>query len=268
MLLLLSSASATPMAVCSDGVLPVGSAPASGATDVPVDARIAVVFSEQCSGSAFTWTATLRDEATLTEVPTTLGSDTIATSLLLELFPVEPLAPDTAYLLSVLATDTSESVELGFTTGRGEVTSLTGEPTLVTGDVLWLRSLKAPITTLQVEIEAEPAADPQGLSVVQVRIPEEPTQLRTFEATEPIVEALRWTDIERPAEVCPQVRQIDGLGVATEWSEGECVPVPGLCSTGGRLSGLEVIGMVAVLWRSRRRRAPGPREGHRAAPAP
>jgi hypothetical protein len=235
---------------------------------VPVNARIAIVFSEQCSGSGYTWTATLRDEATLTEVPTTPGSDTIAASLLLELFPVEPLAPDSAYLLSVLATETSEGVELGFTTGSGEVTGLTGEPTIVTGDVLWLRSLKPPITTLQVEIEAEPAADPQGLSVVQLRIPEEPLQVRTFEALGPIVEALRWTDIERPEEVCPQVRQIDGLGVATEWSEGDCVPVPGLCSTGGPLSGIEVIGMVAVLWRSRRRRAPGPREGHQAAPAP
>ncbi len=221
---------------------------------MPVDARIAVVFREQCSGSGYAWTATLRDSDTLSEVATTVASAEIAANMLLELIPVAPLTADTAYLVSVVATDTSETMELGFTTGSGTVTGLSGAPTLATGDVTWLRSLKPPITTLVVEVEAEPAVDPQGLSVVQVRIPEEPAQVRTFEATGPIVEALRWTDLAHPAEVCPEVRQIDGRGVATEWSVGECVAVPGLCATtGGRLGAFGMFGVaVAVLRRSRR----------------
>ncbi|MDP2316645.1 MAG: hypothetical protein Q8P41_27370 [Pseudomonadota bacterium] len=261
-LLLLVSAPAHAYAVmeafCS-GLVVADTVPSAGATDVPVDTRLALVFGDGGCEPASGWTATLADAAG-TDLPLGLGpgSDEPDDTWLIELYTEEGLASETEYVLTMTPPDAGEVAELGFTTGTGTVAGLTGVPSLRVEEARWSsesdRSYSGLVT---LDLAMEPTEDPDGLSVIQVKDADRERGIQSFRVPEAgaMGVTVNWMDGRRPREVCPQVRQIDGAGVATEWSEPQCASVP-LCGTasGPPALALVLLGLLAAARRTVRPR--------------
>jgi hypothetical protein len=254
--LLLASASAYPAPnFFCNGVVLADTVPSAGATGVPVDTRVAIVFGAGGCASARGWAASLADPAgnavRLEEGP---GSEIPDDTWLIELFADEPLAAETEYVLTMTPPDAGEVAEMGFTTGSGMVAGLTGAPALRVEDARWAgESDRSYAGLVSLDLVVEPAEDPDGLSVIQVRDADRDRGIQSFRvpAAGSMGVTVDWADGRRPAEVCPQVRQIDGAGVTTAWSEPECSSVP-LCGTASGAPGLGLV-LVGMLAAARRR---------------
>lgn len=225
--------------------------PRPGAVDVPVDVRPAVTFTEGCIGPSAWEASLLRDEDGAEVTVASAPHAELAESFLFEIFPEAALDPMTAYTLTVSAFE-GESVEVGFTTGTGTVAGLTAAPTVSVESAGWDRGAGELIVALR----ATPAADPDALSVLQVKDEAINRGVQSFvvPATGDVAATVVWKDSRKPDEVCPQVRQIDGAGVATDWSTPDCVPVSTCgCATTTPTAG--VLGVALVLAMAIRRRA-------------
>jgi MYXO-CTERM domain-containing protein len=226
--------------------------PPPGAEGVPLDARPAIVFADGCRDARWGVRLTLAEDGT--EVPTVItGLDDLATTLLVEVFPAEDLLPETAYALELTPDDgAGELVSVGFITGATLVEGLTGEPTLS----VQYAQYGGKANVIEMSWSAKAAADPDMLSVLQLRDDALDRGIQSFAvpATGATERTLLWRDSTRPDEVCPQVRQIDGAGVATEWSEPVCTAVSGCgcASTSG--TGAGIVGIVVALGLLVRRR--------------
>lgn len=226
MLLLFAAAHAMPQIHCS-GLALVDSVPSAEATGVPVDTRVALVFGE---GGCFTpsgWDAVLTN-ADGAEVGRLVHGDDPNEEWLLALTHDAPLAPDTAHVVTVTAED-EETVVFGFTTGSGTVAGITGEPRFEVTETRWQEDSDRSFSGLvSLDLAITPAEDPDGLSVIQVRAPDfmhpDPRSYRV-PAEGPMTVTAHWMSGPAIEEMCVQVRQIDGLGIATEWSGKVCAAV-------------------------------------------
>ncbi len=263
LLLLLGSASAFALQEIScNGLDIVDTVPSNGATDVPVDVRVAVVFGEGGCVPALGTEVTLAD-ADGTAIPVALGpgSDDPDGTWLIELVTDEAFVPETSYVVTMTPPFSGEVSQMGFTTGTGTVVGLTGTPSLRVEETRWeSESERSWGGLVSLDLAIEPAEDPDGLSVVQVKDADRDDHgVQSFRVPASGAKhvTVSWIDGRRPDEVCPQVRQIDGKGVATEWSEPACADVPG-CSTasGPPALGLALLGMLTAA--ARRRARPGP----------
>ncbi|MES2644920.1 MAG: Ig-like domain-containing protein [Myxococcota bacterium] len=225
--------------------------PMTGAENVPVDARPAVTFAPGCSG-ATDWSAVLaRTEDSVGIAFATGLQDELDLSRLLEVFPEADLDPTTGYTLT-LSSFEGEAITAGFTTGTGRVAGLDGAPTVTVERTTSDRANGA----LTVDLLVTPAADPDGLSILQVKDGALNRGVQSFvvpptgDMTFPIV----WGNSDQPDEVCPQVRQLDGAGVPTEWSTEACVAVAACgCASTSPSAGL--LGLALALALTIRRRA-------------
>lgn len=256
--LLAASAFAVPEMHCS-GLSLVDTVPSAEATGVPVDTRVALVFGEGGCVTASGWNAVLAT-ADGVEIGWLPGSDPDE-EWLLTLARDEPLAPDTAYVVTVTAED-EEAIVFGFTTGTGTVAGITGEPTFEVTDTRWQAESDRSFDGLvSLDLAITPAADPDGLSVIQVRAPDfmhpDPRSYRV-PADGPMAITANWMSGPTIDEMCVQVRQIDGLGVATDWSEPVCAAVDtgpaAICGTtsGASLGALVLAGLAGLIRRGRR----------------
>ncbi|MDP2313883.1 MAG: hypothetical protein Q8P41_13330 [Pseudomonadota bacterium] len=238
-----SAKSCSPTFVVADAV------PGPGAAEVPFDARPAITFVDGTCSGGLEWAVGVARTADEADVPVTSES-ALADTHLLELFPEEPFEPDTAYTITLTPLDSGELVELGFTTGTGEVAGLTGAPQLTPGSATFDKRAG----TLTFTWTAKGAADPDGLSILQVRDANVHRSIHSFvvPGTGSMGQAVEWEDSIKPDEVCAQVRQIDGTGAATEWSEPVCTDLVGGCSTTGTNGGGVAL-IVAAALLSRRR---------------
>lgn len=230
-------ADCSPMAV-SDTV------PPPNGLEVPLDARPAVTFFDGCGGGG-AWQAVL----TLTEdgsvIPSvTTGLDDLTLTFLAEVFPDEELLPETEYTLQ-LTPEGGEMVSVGFTTGLTYVEGLTGTPVLTVSTTRHDARERA----LSVSWSVKAAADPDVLSVLQLRDAEVDRGIQSFvvPASGATERTLTWEEPDRPAEVCPQVRQIDGAGVATAWSEPVCTAVSACGCAAGQGPWAGLVGILAAL---------------------
>ncbi|MDP2306155.1 MAG: Ig-like domain-containing protein [Pseudomonadota bacterium] len=252
--LLVPTAIAEPLPPACSMIALSDTVPAPGAVDVPLDARPAVVFSDGCfGGDGWLVALTLAEDASEVAI-VTAGLDDLATTLLVEVFPAEDLIPDTAYVLELTPDDgAGELVSVGFTTGTELVVGLTGEPVLS----VQYAQYAAKDGEIEVSWSVKAATDPDVLSVLQLRDAEGDRGIQSFvvPASGATERTLIWRDPVRPTEVCPQVRQIDGAGVATEWSEPVCTQVAGCggCAA-GEGAGVGIFGVVAGLGMLVRRR--------------
>jgi hypothetical protein len=237
MIWLVGSASAK---VSCDGLSLVGTVPSSG-IDVPVDVRLAGIFAGDCHGySSISLMLTDADGVGLARVEE--DEDVVAETGLLTL--AYDLDPDTTYQLG----DTWSIVT--FTTGSGAVVGLDGVPTLDTVEAVRGESSSAPPVSMTVT--ATPANDPDDLSILQLRDGAD-SSITSVRVTSSVVIAS--LSVEEASEVCPQIRQLDGTGAATEWSEPVCVPVTGAgCSSAGANAGVLAV-LVALAGVGKRRSA-------------
>lgn len=241
MLLLLPFAHA--YTILCNGLQVVGTVPAAGATDVPIDARPALVFTDGCpTTTGFTVELTGPEGA----VPGSFDASDLASTHLLELFPDAELAPDTDYTLS-FGSETTERTTVAFRTGADRVEPLTGEPAVVTSELRWA----AKNLNVQATIHAIP--DPTGLSVLTVTDGVHGSNAFLAEADGPTDIDLSWAQATRPEETCLTIAQIDGAGRRTEGVSGDCEPVP-LCATSPAAGALAAAlgALAAVLRRARR----------------
>ncbi|MDP2313882.1 MAG: hypothetical protein Q8P41_13325 [Pseudomonadota bacterium] len=246
-LALVAQAHAVPAPDCSGNFAVADAVPGPGAPEVPFDARPAITFDgDECRGG-LSWTPTLRRTDDETEVPLEATTDLAGTHLL-ELFPVGALDPDTAYTVSLTPIDSGEVVEFGFTTGLGEVAGLAGEPQLTVDSVSFAKR-----TGITLTWTAKGATDPDGLSILQIQdaSAERPIHSFVVPGTGSMEQTVVWTYTDRPAEVCPQVRQLDGTGLATEWTEPTCAKVGGCSTTGESRAGVGIVAMAMLLARRR-----------------
>lgn len=216
---------------CGSNLSPGEVLPASGAV-APGDARPALVFNDDgCQASTAPWMARLVNAAGEI-VPTTLGegSDDVPATWLIELFPDAALEVGQPYTVEVLQEDellfSSE-----FTPSDATVAGIDGEPTLAV-DGLWWDTSEG---RLSAGLTLTAAADPDGLSVLQVRDSSVDRGIQTVVAPTdgPLHTDASWLDSRKPDEVCLQVRQIDGAGRATDWSDPVCEKARSSCSTVG-----------------------------------
>ncbi|MES2644921.1 MAG: hypothetical protein V4850_35875 [Myxococcota bacterium] len=242
---------------CSGGSV-TDTVPAPGATGVPIDIRLAaLVIDAGClTGVDWAFTLTRADSGALVAEATAAESELVATGLG-ELFP-PVLDPLTAYVFTV--EQDFLVAEVGFTTGEGLVAGVDGVPILTDVAAQWQREDETVRVRggTSVTWNATPAADPDGLSILQ--IPDDATERdHATHLAETGSGWMFWAGDSRPAQVCPKVRQIDGKGVATAFSAPVCVDVedvtPAGCqSTPAPLTGLGMLGaLVSVLLRNRRR---------------
>jgi hypothetical protein len=227
--------------------------PTNGATGVPIDARPAVLITAPgCAGPA-TWDLVLLRADDASEVAAgSFPAD--ATDGLLELFPDVALDADTAYTFRATPDGRGEITEIGFTTGSGVVAGLDGGPTAVVDTA----TFAGRTGTLTVEWSAEPAADPDGLSIVTLHDPDLDVGIAVPASAATDVVSF-WGVGGRPGDFCPEVSQIDGAGVATDPVSVECVHVTGWlgCDStgGGPLRGAQGAGwLLACGLLARRRR--------------
>lgn len=231
-----------------------GTVPSAGATAVPIDVRLAAVFDDDgCQkGAGWTLTLTRADDGTVV-AESAAGEEQVVETALLELFP-PVLAPTTEYVLAIASEFDGVVVEVGFTTGEGLVVGLDGAPVLTEAVADWQRMGPSPGTggVITLEWSAQPVADPDSLSLLQLvdgameRDPD--TRLAGN-----VPASTSWQSTRRPDDVCPKVRQIDGKGVATAFSEPICVAAGRGCDTSGRPADVGVAALlVAVLLRRSR----------------
>ncbi|MES2640697.1 MAG: Ig-like domain-containing protein [Myxococcota bacterium] len=253
--------------VCGAGLGVTGMVPSPGAEDVPVDLRPAITFGSTC-GQPGAWSASLVGVSDGAEVGVASADDiALGQTHLLELFPDAPLEPDTAYTFA-LVPELGEALSFGFTTGTHTVAGLTGAPTLTLESARFTPWRGGWPSTLEVTIQAAPATDPDALSVLQVKDANGDLAIDAFVAPTSGAAArlLTWTDVDDPGEVCLQVRQIDGVGVATDWSAPDCVKVPPCgCSTGGAFTGGLGLLLAPLVLLRRSRGADGAHAGGRVA---
>lgn len=246
------------VAVCN-GVALSDTVPAPGAEGVPLDVRIGIVFdANTCASSNFERVVLKLAEDESKVATETTGLDDLDATHLAEVFPTADLLPDTAYVLELDPIEgAGELVSVGFTTGTTLVEGLTGEPTLSVQYAQYNRSRRVP-SEIEMSWSVKAAQDPDTLSVLQIKDSVVDRGIQSFAVPETgaTERTLFWRDGERPDEVCPQVRQIDGTGVATEWSEPVCVNVAGGCGgcATGDGAGAGIVGMVAALGMLARRR--------------
>jgi hypothetical protein len=251
---------------CEAGLQVTGMVPVPGAEDVPFDSRPAVTFGDGC-GQQGAWSGSLVGTSDGAEVGVAFVR-TIALSQthLLELFPDAPLEAGTAYTFTA-APELGEALSFGFTTGTRTVVGLTGAPTLTVESARFTPERGGWPSALEVTIQVDPATDPDALSVLQVQDADGELAINAFVAPASGAGArtLTWTDVDDPGEVCLQVRQIDGAGVATDWSAPACREVPPCgCSAGGRATGGLALLLAPLVLLRRRRGADGARVGGRA----
>jgi MYXO-CTERM domain-containing protein len=246
---LVSPARAVPQIVCEDGFNVADTVPTRGTENVPVDARAAVTFGLGCFGET-EWTASLTRVEDGAEVATAIGHpDALDLSRLLEVYPTADLDPDTTYTLTVSSLD-GEAITVGFTTGTGLVAGLGGTPTVTVEDTAWEQGM------LTVDLRATPASDPDRLSILQVKDGAINRGVQSFVVppTGDMAFPIRWEDGVQSEEVCPQVRQLDGAGVPTEWSTEACVAVTA-CGCASTSPGAGLLGLALVVGLTVRRRA-------------
>jgi hypothetical protein len=197
--------------------------PASGAVDVPVDVRLAITFADGCQTRTPISAELIGPDGAVIATTIGEGSDDVAATHLFELFPDEDLAADSDYLFR-FTSDSGEMTTVPFRTGSGRVTPLEGTPTLLDTTIAWSK----PTSTVSLTVEVVP--DPTGLSILEVT--DDLHGANTFPAPTDgqTTVTFPWADSVRPAELCPTVRQVDGAGVATEFTAADCAPVP-LCAT-------------------------------------
>jgi hypothetical protein len=238
---------------CSGGSV-TGTVPAPGATDVPIDIRLAaLVVDHGClTGVDWTFTLTRADSGALVAEATTAEAQLVEAALG-ELFP-PVLDPLTAYVFTVR--QDFLVAEVGFTTGEGLVVGLDGVPMLTDVAAQWQRedgSVRVRGGT-SLTWNAAPAADPDGLSILQIA--DDATERNhATSLAETGSGWMFWASDSLPAQVCPKVRQIDGKGVATAFSEPVCVDVTsaGCQSARAPLTALGMLGaLLSVLLRNRR----------------
>jgi hypothetical protein len=256
LMLLVGSAHAYVSAPCWGGIALASTLPDWGATGVPVDIRPAVTFEDTCYGEALAVEASLiRDSDGAELAAIAADADALAENHLIELFPDVPLDSEAAYTL-IIAPEGDEEVRVGFTTGTTTVNGLTGAATVS------LESAWSQDGVLHANIGIVPAADPDTLSILQVRAAALPTQ--SFLANErssvggTIQTPLFWIDSIGVDELCLEVRQIDGAGRATAWSEPSCAEVSAVdacgCATGTPVScaiGVAVAALLGLRGRSK-----------------
>jgi MYXO-CTERM domain-containing protein len=250
MLLLAATAHAYTV-LCGNGLAVTDTVPGSGAADVPVDVRPAVTFGPSC-GALQGWTITLADADGAEVASTSADVSTVFETNLVELFPEADLAPLSGYSLTITPDD-SEAVTLGFTTGETTVAGLTGAPTVTAKPAIYDDKTRG----LSVELRIVPATDPDQLSVLQVRDADGTLPIQSFvlPGTGEVERTVAWVDLDEPGELCLEVRQFDGAGVATEWASAECVAVGAGCGCASGGAGAGLLGLlVAPLLLLRRRR--------------
>lgn len=228
MIWLVGSASAK---VSCGGLSLVGTVP-SDAVDVPVDVRLAGIFAGDCASYTLL-SLVLADVGGVELARVEEEEDVVAETGLLTL--AYDLDADTTYQLG----DTWSIVT--FTTGSGAVVGLDGAPTLDTVEAVRGESSSAP--PVSITVTATPANDPDDLSILQLRDGSD-SSITSVRVTSDVVTAS--LSVGDTGEVCPQIRQLDGTGAATEWSEAVCVPVTGTgCSSAGANAG--VLALLAAL---------------------
>lgn len=100
------------------------SLPATGATDVPLDAVPALLLAGNGVCSYIEWTVTLTGGTTTQSQIHTAGR-------LVEIFPEAPLEPNTDYVVRIEPADgAGEASEIGFRTGEALATGLVGIPAI------------------------------------------------------------------------------------------------------------------------------------------
>lgn len=209
--------------VSCGGLSLVGTVP-SDAVDVPVDVRLAGIYAGDCPYfSPLSLVLADADGVELALVEE--DEDVVAETGLLTL--AYDLDPDTTYQLG----DTWSIVT--FTTGTGTVVGLDGVPTLDTVEAIRGQASSAP--PVSISVTATPANDPDELSILQLRNGAD-SSITSVRVTSSVVTAS--LSVSDTSEVCPQIRQLDGTGAATGWSEPVCVPVTGSgCSSAGANAG-------------------------------
>ena len=227
----------------------VDTVPRSGATNVPVDLRLAAVFEGDCGGpSTVTLVLTQADDGT--EVATTSLAWTGASGQIYELFPDAELSPETEYVFTVLPDDGSgEVTEIGFTTGTGRVSGFEGMPALVIESATSSRDSGVILTTGTLSA----AEDPERLSLIVMTASGAGSGSAVVSMDGAGARQDTWTG--GAGELCVQVTQIDATGLAVD-GEPACaeVEVTGSlfgCNSAG--AGASALGVLLAIGLVRRR---------------
>jgi len=240
--------------VCGAGLTVTDTVPGPSAADVPVDTRPAVTFGPAC-GLTAGWTVSLADAAAVELLSESSDFDTVAETGLLELFPADDFELLSEYILTITPAS-AEAVSVRFTTGETTVVGLTGAPAVTAAPATYNKESR----DLAVGLTIVPANDPDQLSILQVRDAGGALATQSFvlPAAGQAERTVKWQDVDDPGELCIEVRQLDGAGVATAWvAAAECVPVKGCgCASGGAGAGLASVAF-ASLFAMRRRRQTG-----------
>lgn len=224
----------------------VATTPRPGQTDVPPDVTLAFAVEGDCfvpegfSYILFTGTDDVVESWDMDWADQ--GADGI--------FRITPtLEPDTEYDVTITPTDGSiEQVIMGFTTGSGTVSGLTGAPVVsITSAVLdsWTDELT-------VTYVVTPATDPQLLSLLAI---EATGAARFTHVLSPFgVQDRRETVTGEPGELCITAREYDGAGVVAEGNTA-CIEVEvtgcGCGTPSAPAAGLALLGALALARRSR-----------------